>query len=519
MNPTAAVQIHAAPVAVRGVFPRERDWWLLAAALGVLYVFCLGSRGLNEPDEGRYANIAQAMAKPGGDWWEPRESGFGHYDKPPLVYWAVAAAFRAFGFNEWAARLPSCIGAALTLAGLAWAAVRLYGAPVAWWATLVAGTSVQLWVGGRLVTPDALMTGWCTLGIAAWAECRHRGGRWGFWCVSLVCWVLAWWTKATPALVPLAGVLAGTYVTGDRMGRLALRPWLLLPAIIILGSPWYLSMLGRYPELMRFFFGRELVERVTGRVDGRHGPIWYYGKVSFFAWLPWWPVAAWKATWRQARWHRQIGPEGWIVLTGLAVFSLTSSKLPTYTLPLAPWAALLMARVIIAGADPRPDWRLSPAALFAVCMMAGAAVPPSRIEARLGPNSSLRPVCQYLRAHGAREIDSDHYWPGMEFYLDGPELHYVLVRAGGTTQRERASDPGRTPGLIVDGLDWLNTPGRPGGSAPASGERWLVRFRRQQDSPFDLALSPDRREKVVTIGDFELFHVVFADGHITAVLP
>ena len=53
----------AAPLSAVVVFPRPRDWWLLAAALGVLFTICLGSRGLNDPDEGRYANIAMAMAR------------------------------------------------------------------------------------------------------------------------------------------------------------------------------------------------------------------------------------------------------------------------------------------------------------------------------------------------------------------------------------------------------------------------------------------------------------------------
>ena len=100
----------------------------MAAFLAGLLCLGLGSRGLNEPDEGRYANIGMAMAAPGGDWWEPRQSGYGHYDKPPLVYWAAALSFRAFGLNEGAARLPPLFGAICALAGLGWAAVRLRGA-------------------------------------------------------------------------------------------------------------------------------------------------------------------------------------------------------------------------------------------------------------------------------------------------------------------------------------------------------------------------------------------------------
>ena len=71
---------------------------------------------------------------------------------------STALGFRAFGFNEWAARLPPLLGAALALAGLGWAAWRLRGERVAWWAVLICGTSVQFWVLGRVLSPDMLLT-------------------------------------------------------------------------------------------------------------------------------------------------------------------------------------------------------------------------------------------------------------------------------------------------------------------------------------------------------------------------
>ena len=502
MKPAAATMpVPAVPAAPRGdlAFPRLRDWWLLAAALGVLFTICLGTRGLNNPDEGRYSNIAMAMARPGGDWWEPRESGFGHYDKPPLVYWTTALSFRAFGFNEWAARLPSLFGSALSLASLAWAARRLYDARVAWWTVLVCGTSLQFWVLGRVLTPDALLTGWCTLAVAAWAECRHRGGAWGWWGLMLAGWTLAWWTKATPSLVPLAGLLIGTWATGDRDGRRALRPWLLLPAILLLGSPWYLSMLRRYPELSSFFFRRELVSRVTGHIDGRHGPFYYYLPLSLGAWLPWWPVVAWKA-WRSRAggWTRRIGIEGWIVVAGVAVFSLVDSKLPTYTLSLAPWAALLFARVWCADTDIRPSpARLLPAAGFATVVLMVTAFLPASLESRLGSNSSLRPVCRYLRERGARAVDCDIYWPDAEFYLENVRVRYVLRKP--SKLRERPSDPGLMPERFVRPQEWL--------SEGVTGERWLVRYRRLRSSLLDtLAATPAARRET-TIGDFDLYRL------------
>ena len=513
--------------------PQKRDWLLLATGLFLLLVFCLGSRGLNEPDEGRYANIARAMAT-SGDWWEPRMSGFGHYDKPPLVYWATAASLKVFGMNEWAARLPSLLGAMLALLGLGWASWRLRGPRAAWWAVLIGGTSVQFYVLGRILSPDMLLTGWCTLAVAAWAECRHRGGAWRWWLACLGFWTLAWWTKATPALIPLAGLLAGVVATGDTAGRKALRIWLLFPSILVLGAAWFLSMMSHYPELKQFFLGRELAGRMAGRVDGRHGSKLYYLPISAAAWLPWWPLAVWCGWKRRAElrsvpgtstaraWGVRLGIEGWIVLTGLLIFSLAASKLPTYTLTLAPWAALGMARLICrlpAPAAQKTAFHL-PAALlaggFATAMIAGVLIIPRR-EAALGVNSSLRAICNYLQKRGAHRVHADQYWPGMEFYLGDDAVRYV---AENKHQRERSSDPGVPPARFIDPRAWsaLETAVEPPGS-PAR-DLWLVHFRKRRHSPFGALLSQALEQHTTkTIGQFDLIHVGGRGDGTLDVLP
>src|SRR5713101_5235504 len=89
--------------------PRQR-WWLLALTLFTFF-FLLGSRSLNEPDEGRYAEIAREMIEL-NDWLVPHLWYVPHPNKPPLTYWAVAVSISVFGQNEWAVRLP------LALAGI-----------------------------------------------------------------------------------------------------------------------------------------------------------------------------------------------------------------------------------------------------------------------------------------------------------------------------------------------------------------------------------------------------------------
>ena len=46
-----------------------------------------------------------------GDWVTPRLNGLKYFEKPPLQYWATAAAYQAFGVHEWTARLwPALAG-------------------------------------------------------------------------------------------------------------------------------------------------------------------------------------------------------------------------------------------------------------------------------------------------------------------------------------------------------------------------------------------------------------------------
>ena len=75
-----------------------------------LFFFRLGDRPFRNPDEGRYADIAQEMVA-GRDWIKPTVFGIAYLRKPPLFYWLVAGSFKVFGQSEWAARaVPALFG-------------------------------------------------------------------------------------------------------------------------------------------------------------------------------------------------------------------------------------------------------------------------------------------------------------------------------------------------------------------------------------------------------------------------
>ena len=61
---------------------------------------------LLDPDESRYSEISDTMIDT-GDYVTPRINHVVYLEKPPLAYWATAAAFKIFGENEFSSRLFS----------------------------------------------------------------------------------------------------------------------------------------------------------------------------------------------------------------------------------------------------------------------------------------------------------------------------------------------------------------------------------------------------------------------------
>src|SRR4249919_231318 len=101
---------------------RSPGAWIAALAI-VLALLFLGSRGIWDPDEGRYTNVALHMLD-SGDWIDPhRSEEVNHWTKPPLTYWAIASSVAVFGHNAWAARLPAALSYLLCI----WLAWRIAG--------------------------------------------------------------------------------------------------------------------------------------------------------------------------------------------------------------------------------------------------------------------------------------------------------------------------------------------------------------------------------------------------------
>jgi 4-amino-4-deoxy-L-arabinose transferase len=207
--------------------PRPFSWIAQRRAASVAVVAALlvyslafqGSRGLYEPDEGRYTAVALQMIR-SGDYLVPALSeGVPHLTKPPLTYWAIAASVRLLGWNEWGARLPNAIAFAATVLVVYALALRMMPARP-WLPALIHATFIFTYGAADVVTTDTLLTLWEALAVLGFVESRCRGQR-RFLLLMWGGFGLAFLTKGPPGLLPLAAIIVYV-VIADGLRRV---PW------------------------------------------------------------------------------------------------------------------------------------------------------------------------------------------------------------------------------------------------------------------------------------------------------
>ncbi|MEP7311280.1 MAG: phospholipid carrier-dependent glycosyltransferase [Pseudomonadota bacterium] len=333
----------------------QRLWyvWLL---LGALWLSTLPVRALLDPDEGRYAEIPREMVA-SGDWVTPRLNDLKYFEKPPLQYWATAAAYSVFGVHEWTARLWAAVLAFLTLP-LVYGFARRVGQSRSVALTAVSILAVNPYFGlvGQLNLLDQAFAFLLVASVFALllgqAELtnRARQRRW-----LLVAWVgmaLAVLSKGIVALV-LGAAALGLYMLVQRdfspLKRMHFVPG--LAVFLAIAAPWFWLVQARNPEFAEFFFMHEHFARFLTTVHARTQPLWFFPAIVLVALLPViWSVVPWTRGLRQT----PQPPPAFDTLRFLALwclvvvvfFSVSQSKLAPYIFPMMAPLAVLLAPVV-----------------------------------------------------------------------------------------------------------------------------------------------------------------------------
>lgn len=124
----------------------------------VMYVAGNVSLPITDPVESAYALTAKEMVI-SGDWLSPQIFHQYWYDKPALIYWLIALSYKLFGISDFAARLPSGLLGALSVAWMYQLVRSISGRRLlAIWSAIVLGTSLEFWILAHgIVTDMALL--------------------------------------------------------------------------------------------------------------------------------------------------------------------------------------------------------------------------------------------------------------------------------------------------------------------------------------------------------------------------
>ena len=326
-----------------GALPK-RGAALLLALVAALLLLRQGQVPLVGPDEPRYARVAVEMSR-SGDLVTPTLQGRPWLEKPVLYYWMAAAAFRAFGETEVAARLPSIAAALLLVGATALVGARLYGGAAGLHAGFVLGTSVLVFVYGRAAAMDMLLAALVSASIGLFGlAALGIAGRLAI-PAAFACAGLATLAKGPLGLL-LPAIVAVAYISAARDRALLRRlaspvPWLVFLAV---AGPWYALVLhaqGR--AFVDTFLLDHNLQRFTSTIHRHPGPFVYYLPVLLAGLFPWSGLLAPALAFLRPRERFDLFVLAWL-LPPLLFFSLAGSKLPGYILPCLPPLALLMGR-------------------------------------------------------------------------------------------------------------------------------------------------------------------------------
>ncbi len=319
---------------------------LLLLAL-VLFLPGIGGRDLWNPDEPRYAEVTREMRE-NGDWFVPHLNGKIYSEKPPLLFWSIAAASLATGeVDAVAARLPSLLAGIATIFLLFGMARRLFDRRVAWWSVAILGTSGRILWQARVGQIDMLLLALVTLAmyffVRGWLE--HRPGFFRLFFVAAGLGTLA--KGPVGLLPPLLAILAFAILSREpgRLREMRIGTGLALWAGIVLLwlVPGGISGGSAYIETL------VIKQNVTRYADPWHHfqPIYYYlttVPADFFPWIFFLPGALWLG-WRRATANERRGylfAFCWMAVTVL-FFSLSPAKRTVYVLQMFPAMAMIVA--------------------------------------------------------------------------------------------------------------------------------------------------------------------------------
>ncbi|MCC4211909.1 ArnT family glycosyltransferase [Leeuwenhoekiella parthenopeia] len=325
----------------------KKFYVLLVVLFGVLLIR-LGSWGLTESSEARYAEIGREMAL-SNDFINPSLLGIIHYHKPPVTYAITAIGYKIFGYNEFGARFFLSLALILQLL-LIFKIARLWfkDDKIALASALTYFSFPLALIAVRNLTTDAFLTTFIIWAIYLWLQ-NKLNEKITYLYLFYIVLGLACLTKGPVAFLPVALFILCYKIINREKPKVSIHSVLGLILLLGISASWFIILILQKPELWDYFIQEQIIDRsVHAETFHRDKPFWFYLVLVPALSLPWIvPTLITIFKVKQEKWDKPTQITGYTALSILIAFSLFSSKLILYILPMFPFLALFCGSVFI----------------------------------------------------------------------------------------------------------------------------------------------------------------------------
>ncbi len=330
--------------------------------LCMLFLFLgLGSFPLIDVDETRYATMARDMVLT-GDWNDLMLNGVPFLEKPPLYFWLVASSISAFGkFTPFTVRFPIALMSFVLVLITYFFGKRVVSEKFGFYTASILLASFFFLMLSHIAILDSLLMVFIALALYSGfmtTVCKPENKKW-FWLgfyVALGVGVLAKGILACG--IPF--VIMFLYLLCTKNLKQILNPIHLLGILVffLIVTPWHYLMHKNYGTFfwIEYFVRHHFARFLNSETIGRERPFLYFIPVFFAGFMPWMflfvdmlidgirkGVNKIKTGFVLENDTQKLVLFATISFTFIfLLFSIASTKLPTYILPTFPFAAILM---------------------------------------------------------------------------------------------------------------------------------------------------------------------------------
>lgn len=310
----------------------------------------LGTWGLTETSESRYAQIAKEMYS-GNDYMHPKLLDVHHYHKPPLTYYITTLGYRIFGVNEFGARFFLQLALIIQLLFVYHIALLLFrDKKQALISSLIYFSLPLVLISIRNLTTDAYLNTFILGSIFFWLKNKEATSKKYYLYFFFIFLGLIMNIKGPVGIIfPLVFIVVYSYIF-KRKPVINVHVIMGLLLFFSISSLWLVLLYAEDPSIVNYLIKDQVVERITSKSYNRAKPFWFYLLVLPIAILPWLlPLASNFISGFKHRFKPDPATK-LLALTSVIIvliFSVFSTKLILYILPVSGFIAILASKLLI----------------------------------------------------------------------------------------------------------------------------------------------------------------------------